>query len=41
MLIATSILVVCLIAGCGGDVKTYSNPEETIRVGVNQDFPLG
>ncbi|MDY6912500.1 MAG: protease inhibitor I42 family protein [Chloroflexota bacterium] len=41
MVIATSILVACLMAGCGGDMKTYSDPEETISVGVNREFSIG
>ena len=33
-----SILAVCLIAGCGGGVKTYVDTEKTINTGVNQEF---
>lgn len=38
-LVLTSILVVCLIAGCGGGViKTYVDAEGTIVTSVNQEF---
>ena len=33
----TSILAVCLLAGCGG-VKTYVDPEEKISVGIEDEF---
>jgi inhibitor of cysteine peptidase len=34
------ILGVCLLAGCGGGVKTYIDPEKTISVGINQEFVI-
>ena len=37
VLVAASILVISLIAGCGG-VKTYVDPEKTISASVNQEF---
>ncbi len=33
-----SILVVSLIAGCGGGVKTYVDPEKTISIRLEQEF---
>ncbi len=36
-LVLTSILVVSLLAGCGG-VKTYVDPEKTISVGIEDEF---
>ena len=38
VLVVASILAVCLIAGCGAGVKTYTDTQKTISVGVNQDF---
>ena len=38
VLVMTSILAVCLVAGCGGEVKAYSDPGETIDSGVNKEF---
>ena len=37
-LILALILMVCLITGCGGGVKAYSDSEETIDSGVNTEF---
>lgn len=37
VLVAASILMVSLIAGCGG-VKTYVDPEKTISVGIEDEF---
>ena len=38
VLVVALILAVCLIAGCGAGVKTYTDAEKTISVGVNQEF---
>ena len=38
VLVVALILAVCLIAGCGAGVKTYTDTEKTISVGVNQEF---
>ena len=32
------MLSISLIAGCGGAVKAYSDPEETIDSGMNKEF---
>lgn len=40
VLVMTSILVVCLIAGCSGWVKTYVDTENTIITGVNHEFVI-
>ena len=39
-LVMASILAVSLIAGCGGGVKTYIDPEKTISVSVDQEFVI-
>jgi len=38
ILALASILMVCLIASCGGGVKAYSNPEETIGISPDKEF---
>jgi len=38
VLMITSVLAVCLIAGCGGGVKAYSDPDETIDINPNKEF---
>ena len=38
VLVMTSILGVCLIAGCGGVVKTRVETDKTISTSVNQGF---
>jgi len=40
VLVMASILVACLIAGCGGGVKTYVDTEKTISVSVDQEFVI-
>ena len=37
-LVMTLILAVCLVAGCGGKVKAYSDPEETIGISPDKEF---
>jgi len=37
VLVMASILMVSLLAGCGG-VKTYVDPEEKITVGIEDEF---
>ena len=39
-LVLISILAVCLVAGCGGGVKTYVDPEEKISVGIEDEFVI-
>ena len=39
-LVLTSILVVCVIAGCAGEVETYVDPEKTISTSVNREFVI-
>ena len=38
LLITGVLLAVCLVAGCGAEVKAYSDPEETIGIGANKEF---
>ena len=38
VLVGVSTLALSLLAGCGGEVKTYIDPEKTISVGINQEF---
>jgi len=36
--VVIAVLATCLLAGCAGGVKTYTDPEQTINIGVNQEF---
>lgn len=40
LLVTTSILAVCLMAGCVGEVRTYTDSGQTINIGVNQEFVI-
>ena len=40
ILALTSILMLCLLAGCDSGVKTYVDPEQKISIGVNQEFVI-
>ena len=40
VLVMVSILMACLIAGCGGEVKTYIDATKTITTIVNQEFVI-
>ena len=37
-LVLISILAVCLVAGCGGGVKTYVDPEKPISIRIEKEF---
>ena len=39
-LISVSVAAVCLMVGCGGGAKTYSDPAQTISIGANQEFAI-
>ena len=34
------VLTTCLVAGCGAEVKAYSDPEQTIEVNANNQFDI-
>ncbi|MBA7680556.1 hypothetical protein ES703_88876 [subsurface metagenome] len=38
ILVTAAVVITCIIIGCIGGVKTYTNSGYTIEVGVNQDF---
>jgi inhibitor of cysteine peptidase len=40
LLILMAVLGICLVAGCVGEIKTYTDPGQTIDVGVNQEFVI-
>ena len=40
VLVMVSALVVCLLAGCGGGAKTYTDTGQTISIGVDQEFVI-
>jgi len=39
-LILAAVLAIPLVAGCIGEVKTYTNSGQTIDIGVNQEFVI-
>jgi len=40
LLILLVVAATCLVAGCVGEVKTYTDPGQTIDIGVNQEFVI-
>ena len=39
-LVLMAVLATCLVAGCIGEVETYTDPGQTIDIGVNQQFVI-
>ena len=40
LLILMVVVATCLVAGCVGEVNTYTDPGQTISIGVNQEFVI-
>jgi inhibitor of cysteine peptidase len=40
LLILTAVVAICLVAGCVGEVETYTDPGQTINIGINQQFVI-
>ena len=41
LILASAImLALTLVTGCGGDTETYSDAEQAIDIGVNQEFTI-
>ena len=40
ILVTMAIAVTCLVAGCVGEVKTYTDSGQTISIGANQEFVI-
>jgi len=38
LLIVAAVVAIFLVAGCAGGIKTYTDPEQTINISVNQEF---
>ena len=34
------VVATCLVAGCVGEVETYTDPGQTINIGANQEFVI-
>ena len=34
------VVATCLVAGCVGEVETYTDPGQTVNIGVNQEFVI-
>ena len=39
-LILLAVIATCVVAGCVGQVETYTDPGQTINIGVNQEFVI-
>ena len=40
MLLTVAVIATCLVAGCVGEVKTYTDSGQAISIGVNQQFVI-
>ena len=40
LVILVAVVAICLLAGCVGEVKTYTDSGQTIDIGVNQEFVI-
>ena len=40
LLITIAVVATCLLAGCVGEIKTYTDSGRTIDIGVNQEFVI-
>jgi inhibitor of cysteine peptidase len=40
LLLLLAVVATCLVAGCIGEVETYTNPGQTISIGTNQQFVI-
>ena len=40
LLILVIVVAICMLAGCVGEVKTYTDSGQTIDIGVNQEFVI-
>ena len=40
ILVTVVVATACLVAGCVGEVKTYTDSGQTISIGINQEFVI-
>ena len=40
VLVLVAVVAAFLVAGCAGGAKTYTDPGQTINIGVNQEFVI-
>jgi len=40
ILVTVAVVATCLVAGCVGEVKTYTDSGQAISIGVNQQFVI-
>ena len=40
ILVAVAVLTICMLAGCVGTVKTYTDSGQTINIAINQEFVI-
>jgi inhibitor of cysteine peptidase len=39
-LLLLAVVATCLVAGCVGEVETYTDPGQTVTIGLNQQFVI-
>jgi len=39
-LLLLAVVATCLVTGCIGEVETYTDPGQTVTIGVNQEFVI-
>ncbi len=40
LLILVAVVAICLLTGCVGEIKTYTDSGQTVDIGVNQEFVI-
>jgi len=40
ILVTVVVAIACLVAGCVGEVKTYTDSGQAISIGINQEFVI-
>ena len=40
ILMAMAVVAICMLAGCVGEIKTYTDSGQTIDIGANQEFVI-
>jgi len=40
ILVVLAVIVICIVAGCSKEVKTYTDPEQPIDISVNKVFVI-
>jgi len=40
VILVTAVAIACLLAGCVGEVETYTDSGQAISIGINQEFVI-